>query len=314
MLGLRKRLEPDSILETSFSVTQRNDLSSVIVLIPALSGVQVVRAMRWLPLCLFSVYIALCLPSQGEEGRRISVGNHSLFLDCTGIQKGATVILLAGAGNDTTAIWDKVQPKVATFAPVCSYDRMGMGQSDHLPRKQSEAEIVEDLHQLLRNAKIPPPYVLVGHSMGGIYARKFAETYPNTVAGFVFVDSAHEEEVWRYATIAPMLLSEFEEWPNWGKLQDQGWLLPGSALQWQSDVPLIVLEHGIMWPRGTFKGMSEGQYQDVQDTWHAMQVDLSRRSKYGGLRIAEKSGHYIQTRQPGIVTDAILDVVSRLTH
>jgi len=270
------------------------------------------RSTQFISYCLFFVCINFCLHSQAEEAQRISVGDHSLFLDCTGIQKGPTVILLAGAGDDTTAIWDKVQPNVAAFSRVCSYDRMGMGQSDHIPRKQSETEIVEDLHQLLTNAKVPAPYVLVGHSMGGIYARKFAETYPNTVAGFVFVDSAHEEQVWRYTKIAPMLLSEYQEWPNWLKLQDQGWLLPGSTLQWRTNVPLIVLQHGVEWPRGMFKGMSEAQAEDVKDTWHAMQLDLSKRSKNGELRTAEGSGHYIHTQKPGVVINAIRDVLSQI--
>ncbi len=102
------------------------------------------RSTRFISYCLFFVCINFCLHSQAEEAQRISVGDHSLFLDCTGIQKGPTVILLAGAGDDTTAIWDKVQPNVAAFSRICSYDRMGMGQSDHIPRKQSEIEIVEE--------------------------------------------------------------------------------------------------------------------------------------------------------------------------
>jgi pimeloyl-ACP methyl ester carboxylesterase len=240
------------------------------------------------------------------DTQKISVGDHSLFLDCSGLKNGPTVIMLAGAGmQSTTVVWDKVQPGVAAFASVCSYDRMEIGQSDHFGRKQTEAEIVEDLHQLLTVAGLNPPYILVGHSMGGIYARKFSDTYPGTVSGFVFVDSAHEEQVWRYAKIAPMLLFEYPEWPYYGKLQAQGWLLPGQILEWKTDAPVIVLEHGKMWPRGMFKGMSEEQYQNVKDTWHAMQIDLSARSPNGEIRTAEESGHNIHEEQPGMVVEAV---------
>ena len=214
--------------------------------------------------------------------------------------------------DNTTDVWKKVQPEIAAFATVCSYDRMEVGQSDHFGRKQTEDEIVRDLHQLLTNAGVMPPYILVGHSMGGIYARKFAEVYPGTVSGFVFVDSAHEEQVWRYAKIAPMLLFEYPEWPYYGKLQAQGWLLPGQVLKWKTDAPVIVLEHGKTWPRGMFKGMSEEQYQNVKDTWHAMQLDLSTRSPYSELKTVADSGHNIHREQPGMVVDAIHDVLNKV--
>lgn len=258
---------------------------------------------------LVSCPVSFSFPAEGAQ--KVSVGNHSLFLDCSGSGKGPTVIFLSGAGRDSTEIWNKVQPQVATFASACSYDRLNMGQSDNSAHVQTEEEIVEDLHQLLTNAKVAPPYILVGHSMGGLYARKFEEMYPRSVSGLVFVDSADEEQVWRYAKIAPMLLFEYPQWPHWDKLQAQGWLPQGHRLKWKTDVPLIVLEHGIMWPRGTFKGMTEEQYQNLKDTWHAMQVDLSTRSPSGELRIATKSGHYIQTSQPDIVIGAINDVLNR---
>jgi len=269
-------------------------------------GANLLRFMQWFPSFILFLSCVPHLSFAADDTRRISVGDHSLFLDCRRTEKGPTVILLAGAGMDnTTNVWNKVQPELAAFASVCSYDRMEVGQSDHFGRKQTEAEIVEDLHQLLTIAKVMPPYILVGHSMGGIYARKFAETYPGTVSGFVFVDSAHEEQVWRYAKIAPMLLFEYPEWPYYGKLQAQGWLLPGQSLEWKTLAPVIVLEHGKTWPRGMFKGMSEEQYQDVKDTWHAMQIDLSTRSPYGELRTAEESGHNIHKEQPGLVVEAV---------
>jgi pimeloyl-ACP methyl ester carboxylesterase len=265
------------------------------------------------PLALITT--ALCaqqaVVKSEDTGRKVSVGSYNLFLDCTGSAPGPTVILLAGSGS-TSKVWSRVQGGVAGFARVCSYDRMGLGQSDRaIPPTQTAWDIVEDLHSLLLNAGIAPPYILVGHSIGGIYARKFMEAYPTMVSGLVFVDSADEEQVWRFERITPILMFEYPGWPNVNKLAQAGWLTPGGLLAWHHDVPLVVLERGITWPRTAFRGMTESQYQDLKTTWHSMQVDLSTRSKYGELRIAEKSGHYIQTQQPELVVKAIHDVLGQ---
>jgi pimeloyl-ACP methyl ester carboxylesterase len=266
------------------------------------------------PICLALLLLALYL-QQGSlmaqvEGRKVSVGDYRLFLNCTGDAPGPTVILLAGGGS-TASVWSKVQPQVAEFARVCSYDREATGMSDAtIPPKQTAVEIAEDLHALLVNGSVKPPYVLVGHSIGGVYARVFTSSYPTMVSGLVFVDSADEEQVWRFEKISHSLLFEYKEWPDRYRLAQQGFLPPGALLKWHCDVPLIVLEHGITWPRGIFKGMTESEYQETKDTWDLMQLDLSKRSKYGQLRIAEKSGHFIHKDQPEVVVKAVRDVMT----
>jgi len=74
-----------------------------------------------------------------------------------------------------------VQKEVEQFAHVCSYDRLGLGRSDKLAAPHTADEIVDDLHQLLKAARLLPPYVMVGHSIGGIYVRKYAALYPAEV-------------------------------------------------------------------------------------------------------------------------------------
>ncbi len=269
-------------------------------------------------LLLLSVAVGLVLPAAWANpvppGQLVSVGPYRLFLECTGHtsgpQVGPTVVLIASLFSNT---WDKVQPGVAAFARVCRYDRMGVGDSDRIvPPEQSIDEIVADLHTLLANAGVKPPFVLVGHSIGGIYARQYETLYPAEVAGLVFVDSADEEQVWRFEKISHALLFEYHDWPNTYKLGLDGFLPPGSLSTWRDDVPLIVLEHGINWPRGTFKGMTEEQYIVLNRTWDQMQHDLASRSRYGVLRIAEKSGHFIQTYRPDVVIQAIHDVLDQI--
>ena len=132
-----------------------------------------------------------------EFAERVDIGGRDLFLHCTG-EGSPTVILEAGFG-DTSGIWDKVQPEVARTTRVCSYDRAGLGQSDPPPTDvRTFGEVVADLHALLAAAGVPAPYVLVGNSIGGLFIRLYAGTYPEEIAGLVLVDgvppgSAHAE-------------------------------------------------------------------------------------------------------------------------
>ncbi|MEP0873541.1 alpha/beta hydrolase [Trichocoleus desertorum AS-A10] len=102
-----------------------------------------------------------------------------------------TVILDSGAGG-THIDWQLVQPEVAKFTRVLTYDRAGYGWSDFSSEPRTAEQIVRELRQLLREIEIEPPYVLVGMSLGGLFSRLFAYHYPEEVAGMVLVDVAHE--------------------------------------------------------------------------------------------------------------------------
>ncbi|MFN0104347.1 MAG: alpha/beta fold hydrolase [Bryobacteraceae bacterium] len=90
--------------------------------------------------------------------------------------------------------WTRVQPAFAKFTRVCSYDRAGFGWSDLHEPPRSAVQIAEELHLLLSNAAVPGPYVLVGHSMGGLYSRAFVRKFPESVVGLVLVDATHEDQ------------------------------------------------------------------------------------------------------------------------
>jgi pimeloyl-ACP methyl ester carboxylesterase len=121
----------------------------------------------------------------------VDVGGYMMHINCIG-QASPTIILEAGMG-DFSLIWAYVQPEVARFTRVCSYDRAGYGWSETSPFPRTANTMMEELHTLLANANIQGPYVLVGHSMGGMLVRAYAHNYPDEVAGMVLVDSAHEE-------------------------------------------------------------------------------------------------------------------------
>lgn len=126
-------------------------------------------------------------------GKLVDLGGWRLHIHCTGQASSSqpTVILEAGAG-DFSVDWSLVQPRVARFARVCSYDRGGSGWSDFGPRPRTMHQIVWELHALLEKAGEQPPYVLVGHSYGGLLVRLYASIYPSEVTGIVLEESGDE--------------------------------------------------------------------------------------------------------------------------
>lgn len=136
------------------------------------------------------------LPAQSDSappppGKLVDLGGYKLHLNCTG-SGSPTVVLSAGAGDFSTD-WALVQPKVAAFTRVCSYDRSGAGWSDLGPKPRTLDQEVFDLERLLRAAGEHGPYIMVGQSLGGMVARLFAEQYPRATAGVVLVDAYSED-------------------------------------------------------------------------------------------------------------------------
>jgi pimeloyl-ACP methyl ester carboxylesterase len=122
-------------------------------------------------------------------GEMVDVGTHSLHIDCAG--RGSPTVILESGLATMSADWANVQPEVAKTTRVCAYDRAGTGWSEPGPEPRDPRQIARELHALLANAGIEGPYVLVGQSFGGLYARMYAEMYPNEVQGMVLVDASH---------------------------------------------------------------------------------------------------------------------------
>ena len=120
-------------------------------------------------------------------GQLIDVGDHRLYLSCTGSGE-PTVILEPGLGG-TSAAWGWIEPTVAAHTRVCVYDRAGRGRSDPSPTPQDGDQIATDLHTLLERAGVTGPLVMVGHSLGGLYVLDYAARYPQQVAGMVLLDA-----------------------------------------------------------------------------------------------------------------------------
>jgi pimeloyl-ACP methyl ester carboxylesterase len=158
------------------------------------------RSARWL---LYSIFAVLMIASVGGgyetvrksldaraypmPGQLVDVGGHRMHLYCTG-SGSPTVVLEPGQGGVASDLaW--IAPAVARESRVCVYDRAGRGWSDAADGPQDAVRIAADLDTLLERAHVPGPYVLAGHSFGGLYVQTFAANYPDQVAGLVLLDS-----------------------------------------------------------------------------------------------------------------------------
>ena len=130
--------------------------------------------------------------TEAAPGRLHDVGGHRLHLDCVG-SGSPTVVLLNGL-SETSPFWSRVSPEVARSTRVCSYDRAGQGWSDDARRTPDADAVVADLHALLAAADEQGPFVLAGHSSGGVYAMAYAAQHPDDVAGMVLLDSSTPDQ------------------------------------------------------------------------------------------------------------------------
>ena len=266
----------------------------------------------------------------------VDIGGRSLFMESRGAG-GPTVVLEAGAGNNGE-IWDTVAlptgtaetavlPGVAAFTQVCAYDRPGTvvaadrrSRSDPLPMPRSVADMVDDLHALLTAAAVPGPYVLVGHSFGGLIVRLFAMRYPDEVAGLVLVDAAHEDyyasmqsiltpEQWAASRERPLELADYGAFEQIDTDASAAQMRDAVATSPLPPVPLIVVTHGRPWefPAGY-------PVDELEAAWRPLQDELVALVPGARLVVAEQSQHYVQIDEPGLVIEAIRQVVDAVRN
>lgn len=237
---------------------------------------------------------------------KVDVGGHSLNLLIGG--PGSPSVIFEGGMGAGIASWSAVQKDVATFAQTVSYDRAGLSQSEPGPKPRSAKQIASELRTALQKAGVRPPYVLVGHSLGGIYVRVFADMYPKDVIGMVLIDPSQEA---------------FNDWTKSNlrdrRKEEEGRIAKASEGvrgEWES------LETSYSQARAAkvSPGMQVTLISATQDEGmpaEAKKVWIQKHKKWiasvpGGKHIiAEKSGHFVQAQEPALVIEAIRQIVKK---
>jgi pimeloyl-ACP methyl ester carboxylesterase len=239
--------------------------------------------------------------------RIVDVDGAAIRLRCDGDRAAGAplVVLEAGAGNGADT-WAKVQPAIGAFARACAYDRPTLVRAGR-PRPDTPAPqtVVATLEHLLDAAGERAPYVVVGHSYGGMIARLFASRFPDRVAGVVLVDSSHEEQMRRFAELDPTRSGP----PPATKYEAFDMEATSGALaadRWHASIPLVVLTRSAPPPDAAAGAPTPAQSYAV---WLDLQRELATRSPRGEHVVATHSGHYIQNDEPALVIDAVRRVV-----
>jgi pimeloyl-ACP methyl ester carboxylesterase len=234
--------------------------------------------------------------------KRLEAGSHRLRVRVEG-EGSPTVVMEIGLGGPLEE-WAAVQPEVAKFARVVTYDRIGAHYTDQI---LTGREIAADLHAALAKAQLPPPYVLVGQSFAGIYNRIFASMYPTEVAGMVLLDPAQEQFIEWMRIHHPDEEFSKKQHRNWpearGVLPTLDELASGGPLP---DVPVVVVTCA--------RPSRDPLWTELLPVWKAMHDQWVQSLPHGRHMITEKSGHGIQVEQPDLVVDVIREVVEAVRH
>ena len=261
-------------------------------------------------------------PRPTLPGDKIDVGGYNLYIDCKGTGS-PTVILEAGLEGDVVT-WKEVHPEMAKFTRVCRYDRAGLAHSDYGPKPRDAELTAQDLHTLLGKANIAPPYIMVGHSFGGLLIRRFAFNFPDEVTGMIFVDSLQED--WWDEALALLPADPATDSARLASFRlylRDGWRDPSSNFEAMDipavveqvretdgfgDIPITVLT------AGKFTVLNPGLPPDLEtalaNLFTEEQSRLAKLSTKGIQIIIPDTGHNMPRENPQAVVDAIMQMIS----
>lgn len=238
--------------------------------------------------------------------QKVDVGGHALQLLVGG--QGSPAVIFEGGFGVGIASWSTVQKDVAAFAQTVSYDRAGLGQSDPGPKPRSAKQIATELHMALQKSGIKPPYVMVGHSFGGIYIRVFADMYPSEVVGLVLIDPSQES---------------FNDWliknqPDRLKAAESDIAKAGAGVQAEfAEVNTSYSQaRAAKVPAGipvTLLTATEDETMSAEGKKLWIEKHKEWLATIPGSKhiVVEKASHFIQAQQPALVIEAIKQVSKR---
>ncbi len=218
-----------------------------------------------------------------------------------------TVVLDAGLG-DTSETWEMIQPEVAKFSRVFSYDRAGLGRSEKAPTPRTCEDMVTDLRKLLSASNLHPPYILVAHSWSGINARWYASQYPDEIAGMVLIDTVHEDKFWHFEKFLPedriarMWAAVKDPAKNDETIDRIASIEQLRSVQRDFDFPLIVLTRAI----------NPDNPDDLVKIEINLQAEFLKLSPKSQQFFSKYEDHFIQKSEPDLVIKAIHQVIETI--
>jgi pimeloyl-ACP methyl ester carboxylesterase len=256
---------------------------------------------------------------------RFDVGGRSIRLACQGA--GSPVVVI-DAGMGTAPVedpgWRGIAARVAPVTRVCLYDRAGLGGSDPSPKApRTSRDAVADLQAALHRAGVPGPYLLVGHSLGGLHAQVFANDHPSDVAGLVLVSSTHPDQMTTWLALLPLrtpgeeqaitdtraFLTSMLDDPtrNEERLDIRTSCEQARQLRTLGARPVIVATHS---PRYRMvPGLSEPLATELEAATQRMQKQFLSLSSNAAQHVAATAGHGLPHEDPGFVVGNILEGV-----
>jgi pimeloyl-ACP methyl ester carboxylesterase len=272
---------------------------------------------------------AIDLDLMTPPGRYVSVDTHRLHYYCVG--DGTPTVVIDGGIGSAAVEWRAIQTALSGRTRVCSYDRAGYGWSDPGPAPRSTSRVVKEMREMLQEARIPPPYLLVGHSFGGFNVRYFAANFPDEVLGLVLLESSHPAAAMPRdkksvagrnpfpAQVATEGRAESDDFAVAGYLNsrrkaifaqmDEISSFARSAREVEASpalasIPIIVVARD---PARGFPDPAE------ESSWQQGQHELAELSPQGRFVTAKGSGHEIYADRPDVVVaeiSALLDLLA----
>jgi pimeloyl-ACP methyl ester carboxylesterase len=305
------------------------------------------RALLWVGPAVFAAIIAttgfqtllshLSLRNNPPPGSLVDLNGRTVHVLCAG-EGSPTVILEAGLPGNSLA-WMSVFSEIARLTRVCAYDRPGYGWSQPTASPRTAETIVHELRVLLQSTDIKPPYILVGHSFGGLLMQLYAARFPSDFVGMVLVDSSHPNQAHRTLDMREIDTMSFAI-KTFGPTGIVRMLFPVPAGNPESrDASVREQERELLMMNRTLRAvtremsalreslrqlaestvdlgskplvvLSEGRRGT--DSWQALQEDLSRLSTNSDWQVVGGAGHFIQHDQPDAVVDAVRRVIEKL--
>jgi pimeloyl-ACP methyl ester carboxylesterase len=256
---------------------------------------------------------------------KFDIGGRSIRLMCQGTS-GPTVIVDAGLGTAPVEdrAWQGIAAKIAPLASICLYDRAGLGGSDPaFKTSRTSADAVDDLDKAARAAGLKPPFVIVGHSIGGLDAQVFASRHPADVAALVLVSSTHPDQMRRWHALLPpakpddpkpladardfLATMEHDPSKNPEKLDLLTSEVQARKLSSLGDKPVMVLTQSPTWRM--VPGLAEPLAVKLEDESQRMQKEFLRFSSNARQWIALRAGHHLPDKDPELVVAGISEAV-----